>query len=343
MRAAIWAGILALSACRIEVGPEKGKCADERGAPAGEVMIYTSMYRSVIDAIDPLLEEKLPGVRVEWLQSGSEKIATRLDAELSAGATPADLVLTSEPFWFERKKREGQFLPHASLRALALPRDFVDRDGAYLTSRISTMVLAYNTRLVNEAEAPKSFADLFSPAFSGAVTIPDPLASGTSFTTLAFLADSYGPSIIEKIRDAKTVALGGNSAAMTRLQAGEQKVGFVLLENVLQAQRSGAPIGYKIPAEGAVLIPGPIAVLKLSDNPVAARAVYDLLLTEPLQKLIVGGDLHSPYAELDPPQGAPRLEKLLETKLKFTPEFLQRSYEHAEELRRKYSEIMGGT
>jgi iron(III) transport system substrate-binding protein len=301
------------------------------------------MYRQVIDAIDPLLEAKLPGVRVEWLPLGSEKIATRLDAELAAGSTPADLVLTSEPFWFERKKREGQFLAHASLRALALPRSFVDRDGAYMTSRISTMVLTYNSRLVPESEAPLSFAELFGPKWKGAVTIPDPLSSGTSFTTLAFLVDSFGEKIIDQMREAKTVAAGGNSAAMTRLQAGEQKVGFVLLENVLQAQRAGAPIAYRIPSEGAVLIPGPIAVLKLSDNAVAARAVYDLLLSEELQKLIVQGDLHSPFAELPPPAGAPKLETLMETKLQFTPEFLLRSYDGAEGLRRRFSEIMGGT
>lgn len=336
--------LFALCACRIEVGPPEQKCDPAAGgAPSGEVLIYTSMYRSVIDEVDPLLEAKLPGVRVEWLQSGSEKIATRLDAELAAGSTPADIVLTSDPFWYERKKREGHFLPYASLRALALPRDFVDRDGAYMTSRISTMVLVYNARLVAEADAPASFDDLFSAKWKGAVTIPDPLASGTSFTTLAFLVDSFGESIITRMREARTVAAGGNSAAMTRIEAGEQKVGFVLLENALQAKRSGAPIEYRIPKEGAVLIPGPIAVLKISDNPVAARAVYDLLLSDELQALIVKGDLHSPFQALKPPDGAPPLAELMQTKLQFSPAFLERSYERAESLRKKFSEIMGGT
>jgi iron(III) transport system substrate-binding protein len=334
---------LALSGCRIEVGAPAAKCTDAQGAPSGEVMIYTSMYRSVLDQVDPILEAKLPGVQVEWLQSGSEKIATRLDAELSAGATSADLVLTSDPFWYERKKREDHLLRYASLAALALPREMVDRDGAYVTSRISTMVVAYNTRLVSEEEAPRSFAELFDDKWKNAVTIPDPLGSGTAFTTLAYLVDVYGEEIIQRMHRANTVAAGGNSSAITRIETGEQKVGFVLLENVLAAKRSGAPIGYRVPKDGAALIPGPIAILKLSDNPVAARAVYDLLLSPEVQKLIVGGDLHSPYEALDPPAGTPSLHQLKETKHDFTPAFLSRSMERAESLRHRFSAIMGGT
>jgi iron(III) transport system substrate-binding protein len=337
--------LIALSACRIEVGPPGAKCetSESTGALGGEVMIYTSMYRPVTEAVDRLLEAKLPAVRVEWLPLGSEKIATRLDAELAAGATSADLVMTSEPFWFERKKREGQVLAHAAIRALAMPRDFVDRDGAYVTSRFSTMVLAYNTRLVPEGEAPDSYAALFTAKWKKAVTIPDPLASGTAFTTLAFLVDRHGLEIIDHMKEAETVASGGNSAAMTRLIAGEQRVGFVLLENVLQSQRAGAPIGYRIPKEGAVLIPGPVAILERTDNAPAARAVYELLLSDEVQRAIIEGDLHSPFTELEAPKGAPPLDALMETEHRWSPDFLERALTRSDELRRKYSAVMGGT
>src|SRR5262249_1072349 len=152
--------------------PEKSP-ASSSGHPAGTVLIYTSMYRPMIDAITPVLEAKLPEVKVEWLQGGSEKIATRLDAELAAGQTPADIIMTSDPFWYERLKQNGHLLPYASIRALSMAREFVDKDGAFVTSRMSVMVLAYNERLVKIEDTPVSFADLFSPRFSGQVTIPD--------------------------------------------------------------------------------------------------------------------------------------------------------------------------
>jgi iron(III) transport system substrate-binding protein len=338
--------LLVLAACRVEIGPPERPVplenTEEGEKPSGKITIYTSMYRPVIEQIEPLLKRELPQVEVEWLQAGSEKIATRLDAELAAGAPRADLVMTSDPLWYERLWREGHLLPHASLRALAMPRELVHAEGAFVTSRISTMVIAYNERAVKAEEAPQSFAELFSERWSGKVTIPDPLGSGTAFTTLAFLV-ARDDRIMERMKAARTVASGGNTTAITRLESGEHAVGFVLLENVLMARQSGSPLAYRVPREGAVLIPGPIAILKKSPNPRAARAVYDLILSQPAQQAIVRGAMHSPFEGVSPPEGAPAIETLLQTEYRWTPEFVARAWEESHALRTRFSEVMGGS
>jgi hypothetical protein len=97
---------IALAACRIETAAPGGNAAASGAfTPSGEVWVYTSMYHPVIDALDPLIRRVLPQVNVRWYQAGSEKVANRLDAELAAGGTPADLLLTSDPFLYERLKR----------------------------------------------------------------------------------------------------------------------------------------------------------------------------------------------------------------------------------------------
>ncbi len=328
-------------ACRVEMGPPGGQAQTE-GPVSGSVMIYTSMYRHVIDAIEPQLKAALPQVKVQWLQGGSEKLATRLDAELSQKAPRADLIMTSDPLWYERKKREGHLLPYASVRALAMPRELVDREGHFVTARISTMVLAYNNRKVSEADAPRSFAELFSERWRGKVTMPDPLGSGTTFTTLAFLAHHEGPDIIDRMKQAQTIASGGNSSTITRLESAEHLVGFVLLENVLKARTRGAPISYKLPQEGPVLVPGPIALLRGSPNPKAAKAVYDLLLSPKIQALIVKGDMHAPFEDLQAPAGAPKLDALLKTRYRWSPKFIESAVEKAGALRKRFAQVMGG-
>lgn len=330
--------------CRVEVGShDPGERSSSEGdAPSGPIVIYTSMYRSVIDALDPPLKEALPSVEVEWLQGGSEKIATRLDAELRAGGPKADIVMTSDPLWYERLKREGHLLPYASLRALQIPRDLVDRDGAYVTSRISTMVLAYNERLVSAGEAPKSFEELFSERWRREVTMPDPLGSGTAFATLSFLVEAFGHDTISRMKAVQAVPSGGSSSVIGRLESGEHKVAFVLLENVLSAQRNGSPIAFKVPREGAVLIPGPIAILRSSRNPRAARAVYDFLLSETAQKAIVAGDMHSPFDTLPAPRGAPAFDALLEGRFRWTRGFVDRAMQRTDETRKLFAEVMGG-
>lgn len=319
--------------CRVEFGsPANTTNAATSGAPKGKVTIYTSMYREVIDQVDPLLEAALPGVQVEWLQAGSEKIATRLDAELSAGATPCDLVLTSDPLWYERSARAGHLLPYASLRALAMDRRFVRRDGAYVTSRISTMVIAYDQKKVPAEQAPRTFAALFEDPWRGRVTLPDPLGSGTTFTSLAVLL-GRDPTMLDRIRGAQVVASGGNSSTLTRIESGEQQVGMVLLENVLEAQARGGAIGLVVPEDGPVVVPGPVAILRLSPNPDAARAVYDLLLSEPVQQELIKGRLHSPFEVLPAPTGAPGIQVLLASPYQVDAAFLDQALSRDEALR----------
>ena len=337
------AGLLALGACRVEVGPPGGqRTAEACGeAPSGSVLIYSSMYRQVIDAITPVLAARLPEVKVQWLQGGSEKLATRLDAELAAGAPRADLVLTSDPLWYERLAREGHLLPHAALPALSLPRELVHPGGAYVTSRLSTMVLAWNTRAVAPGDAPRRFEDLLEPRWRGRVTMADPLGSGTAFTALAFLDAAASSPLIPRLREAKVIASGGNTAAVSRLEAGEHALGLVLLENVLEAQARGAPLAFAVPEEGAILIPGPVAILAKTRNPGAARAVYDLLLSAEVQALIVAGGMHSPFEAVPPPPGTPPLSALLETRHRWTAEFKDRTLASAAALRARFAEVMG--
>lgn len=343
-RRPLLAALLVLAACRIEVGaPSTARSDVETDVPSGSVTIYTSMYRDVIDDLKPVLEAALPSVEVEWLQGGSEKLATRLDTELRAGTPRADLVLTSDPLWYRRLAKEGHLRPYASIRALAMPRALVDPKGAFVTSRISTMVLAYNSLHVTADEAPRTFEALFTTRYAGRVTTPDPLASGTAFTTLAFLVHTYGDELVDRMKAVDTIASGGNSSTLTRLESGEHHVGFVLLENVLAAKKRGSPVEWRLPEEGAVLVPGPIALLAKGPNPAAARAVYDVLLSADAQSAIVAGLMHAPFADIAPPAGAPPLEELLETKYEWSADFVEHAVDGGHALRERFAKVMGGS
>src|SRR5690606_32190647 len=150
-------------------------------------------------------------------------------------------------------------------------------------------------------------ADLADPTFKGRITMGDPLASGTMLSTLAFWIDDGGWARIEALRDNDLIASGGNSSVLTRLETREREVGVLLLENLLVAQRKGSPTVTVFPEDGAIAVPGPIALTADCRNPVAARAVYDFVLSEAGQAAMVGGDMYGVLPTSPPPQGAPPL------------------------------------
>lgn len=310
---------------------------EDGGAGSGDaavVHVYTSMYKEVIDAVNPVLEKRLaetsPGTKVEWFQSGSEKVAARLDAELEAGGSPADILLVSDPSYYARLQAKGHLTPYVSPAVLRQPREFTDRDGHWATARISVMVIALTKDRAAKPDPPRAFADLAKKE-AGRVSMPDPLASGTTFTTVAQLSARHGWDYFRALKKNGTVAAGGNSTVAQRIDTGEADAGMLLIENVMLSKKRGSHMQLVVPEDGAVLIPGQIALLPHAKRSHAARHVYDAILSDDVQKVIVElGIMHSPDPELPPPAGTPTLDELLakqpKTELKTTPEEVKTTF-----------------
>jgi iron(III) transport system substrate-binding protein len=224
--------LVLLASCRIEAAAPASTTRCAATAPEGDVWVYTSMYRHVLDSLDPLLARELPAVKVHWFQAGSEKVLNRLEAELSAGGTQADLVATSDPFLYARLKREQRLLRYVSPNALRTPKELVDLDGAYTSLRLSTMVLVHR----RELEAPpSSWAALTDARLAGEVALGDPLTSGTAYTWAVFMEATYGAAYFAKLRANGARVAGGNAAVLQKLEGGEAKAGVLLLENALRS------------------------------------------------------------------------------------------------------------
>ncbi len=335
--------IAAGAACRVEFGPpgaRRSGASERTGLASGEVWIYTSLYRHVVDDLDRSIRERLPGVEPQWFVAGSEKVAARLDGELAAGGSRADLLLTSDPFHYARLASGGALVPYVPPGALRAPREWLDLDGRWFPTRVSTMVLVYNTRLLTADRAPRSFPDLGNEGLSGRVILGDPLASGTFFSTIAFLERRLGWEYFRGLRARGVIATGGNSTVLDRVASGEFSAGACLLENILVAKRKGSPIDYVVPSDGAILVPGPGAILRGGSNPVAAKAIADLLTSPDGEAAIVRGDMHAPDPAIAPPAGAPPLAELYATAPRWTPELIADVGRRAEEIRTTFNTVV---
>lgn len=302
--------LMFFAGCRIETAsPGAAPGGTKSGAPAGEVWVYASVYRHVIDALEPQLKEALPGVTVHWFQAGSEKVAAKLEAELAAGGTPCDVLVTSDPFLYERFKQEGRWLRYVSPNGLRTPSRYVDVDGNYAAVRLSTMVLVHRAGIT----PPTSFAALTAPEWKGEVALGDPLTSGTAFTWAVSMEQALGARYFEQLRANEARVAGGNAAVLQKIEGGEAKVGVLLLENALAAKAKGSPIEIAWPSDGAVVIPGYAGIMASSQHAQAAKALVDALLSLQGQKVIAElGDMHAVDPRVPGPQGSISLDELVQ-------------------------------
>jgi len=276
------------------------------GGDKEEIWIYTSIYKEIYPLYEPGLAAAFPGVSIRFYQSGSEKIAAKLLAEEKGGGTRADILLTSDLFFYQELKERGRLLPFSGPHLERVPQQLRDPDGAYAVNRFPLMVIAYNREAVTGDDIPKGFESLLDPRYAGRLTMPSPLESGTAMTTALYLHQHFGPSYFEGLRQNDVLAAGGNGATLSRIQSGERPVGIVLLENVLKVQEAGLlAVDWLVPLEGALAVPSPVAVLRDTQEPELARRVADWLFSDAARQVVIKGWMYSVLPSDPPPHGAP--------------------------------------
>jgi iron(III) transport system substrate-binding protein len=296
--------IALLLSCRVEVGRPAQVQAEEPTGPV-QLWVYTSLYQEVIDQLQPAAKQALPDVELLFFQGGSEKVAQRWEAEHEAGGSRACLIATSDPGWYVDLSRRGLLRTYITPRALDLPRPWVRPTWA--TVRLGMMVMASTVE-----PAPSAFRELVDPAWRDRYSSGDPLSSGTTFTTVSAWERIYGEEHSARLQQNGWVKAGGNSAVLGRMESGERPIGVLLLENLLLKPGRARVIW---PEDGAVPIPGPLAIPSDCPSPAAAERVYDWLFSDAAQQLIVQGAMYSPFPELPPPKGAPALSELHQMEL----------------------------
>ena len=301
------------------------------------VWIYTSIYKDVSAPMEPNLTKQLPGVEFQWFQSGSENAAARLHAELSAGRTMADLVMTSDPAWYLELKQAGKLLPYTSPKA-NLPASF--KDEAFSIVRMPVAVIAYNANILKNEPSPMSWDDLKDPRWKSKISMASPLESGTSVTLVAQLAKKKSWEYFAALRKNEILSAGGNSSVIQRMETGERPVGIVLLENVLEAQKRGSPIVPVYPKDGSVLVPSPIAILAETKQPELVKQIYDYFYSETMQDAVVAGRMYSPAFPKKAPRGAIPFEEIQKNALPWNSAILNDLFKERESLKKKFTEVV---
>ena len=301
--------------------------------------IYTSLYKDTLSAITPLLEKKFPRVTFQWYQSGSENVAARVNAELSSGRTQADLLITSDPFWYVELRETGHLLNYET--KVTRTSHFSEGNGAFVIQRVPVVVMGFNSEAIPKDQAPKSWRDLLDPKWKGKVSMGSPLESGTSFSTVAQLVQRWGWKYFQDLRKNEILSAGGNSAVVSRLETKERPIGIVLLENILEARKRGSPIEAIYPSEGAIVIPGPIAIASATRHPELAKQVYDYFLGPEIQGIIVHrAGMYSPVLVDETPKDALPFPTILTSTFQWGDKKLVELFQQRNDIKKRFTETV---
>lgn len=285
--------------------PDEAKAKTE-----GTIVYYTSNRTTIAEKHAKGFEKKY-GIKVQVFRSGSEKVIAKLEAEMQAGRVQADILNVSDPGYFFAQQAKGGLLPHVSKYAATIPDAFKDREGHWAASRLTAMVIAYNTKLVRADQAPRRWADLTDARWHGKLTIASPSYGGSSLNWAAGIVKLYGWKFFEDLAKSKPLLTEGHLPGMQLVASGERPVSGEMNDYDARAGiAKGQPVAVVLPEEGTFVIPTPIAILKTTTRPNAAKLFVDYLLSDEGQAVFVEDHTYSARTDIRPPQGAVPLKDL---------------------------------
>lgn len=305
-----------------------------------ETWIYTSLPREVISELVEPLETAVPEADVKWYQSTIENIETRIASELASGQVKADLVLTGNPLWFEEMKQKGKLLSYESPAAKELAPALRDAGSAFAAVRLTAMVMGYNPTFLKPGELPERWKDLAAPRFDRKVSMASPFESAATLTAVALLSRDYGWEYFASLRKLGLVAEGSHSSVITRIETGERPLGILPLEVILRINRPKTVVKPLYPLDGAIIVPGPLAILANTERPEVAKKIYDWFFGPDAQSAMVRGGAYSPVPKIVSPDGARPWIELVNQILKWEPTSLAQLLSGRDRVKARYSEVV---
>src|SRR5256884_9277880 len=128
----------------------------EAAKKEGKVVWYTSLALTSAEKVAKLFEAAYPGVKVEVHRTGSQRILQRVMQELQANLKLVDVIHTSDAGHFVLLKEKKLLMKYTPPGIDAFPAGFKDKDGYYYGLRATVNVIAYNSKIIPSAEAPRT-------------------------------------------------------------------------------------------------------------------------------------------------------------------------------------------
>lgn len=296
------------------------------GAKTQTLWIYASVYKEYLSELEKAFEKKHPQIDVQVFQGGSEKLQSKVEAEILSKKPLADMVMVSGPIWVQDLEARGLIAERQGRKAVE-------------TNYYSAMVLIAHNQFPKE-KRPSQFSDLSRPEFKNLIQMGSPLESGTAFIAVSLLAETLGWDYFKKLKENKIGSSGGNATVIQKVESGEKKVGMVLLENALAAVDRKSPIDIIYPQEGTILIPSVQAILKHSSRQESAALFADFVLSKEGQEILRKGYMYSVRQDVKAPEGALSFAELNKKAQRFSEVQMKDIASKAKSIKKSFREII---
>jgi iron(III) transport system substrate-binding protein len=284
-------------------------CSHDHRIP---LTLYSPHGREQLELMEKDFEALNPDIDVRWLDMGSADIVDRLRFEKPNPV--ADVWFGGPTTLFDAGVKEDLIEPYRPSWWRSVDSQGVGPHDMYWPVYRTPAVIAFNSRLVKEADAPHDWDDVLLPRWRDQVLIRDPVASGTMRAIWGMIVmrsieqtgdTTRGMDWLRRL-DAQTRSYALNPTIMAqKLARGEGTVTLWDLPDLLIWQKQGMPFSYTFPTSGTPVIDDAIAIVKGSKHRKAAERFEEYVGTVHAQILTAQKSWRLPARTDLPPDQVP--------------------------------------
>lgn len=256
-------------------GADRQKILEDGARREGALMIYSTGTQA--DPVYQAFGKKYPFVKVEAYKADSTSVTRRMIEEYASGRYIPDAIDLSVA-GLRAMHENGLLQSYKTPEHAAYPKTAIEPGGHWTLDYESYVGLGYNTKLISEAEVPKTYDDLLDPKWRGKMAVP-----GTS--TLAnwigeMLADR-DEAFVRKLSTQQIRVFEVSARAVANLVvSGEVAMSPAMFNSHFANSRDqGAPVAWRA-LGGVYATTGAMALPAKAPHPHAAMLFIDFVLSQ---------------------------------------------------------------
>ena len=260
-------------------------------AAEGRLTVYCTVQNALCEKVTTQFSEKYD-VKTEFVHGGTETIFGKIKAEKDNPQADFWYGGTIEPHFQAgelglleayRSPKQAEILPQFK-SLMAEKGDF--------TSAVYMLVLGFGVNTQKLAQlglpAPQTWEDLLKPEYKGEIQLPDPRASGTTYTIMATLIQLWGEEkafeYLKKLNENVSQYVKSNLVT-ANLSRGESAVSVGFVHAYATEKEKGAPVETVIPQGKTGYALGGASIIKGARNLDNAKLFMDFVLSKEVQEM----------------------------------------------------------
>ncbi len=300
--------LLVLGSVWAQGSKEAAVDASGNPVPTGKLVIYSAASEGEAESLVAKFNELYPDISVTIIRAGSGDLVTRVKTEWPKPEGDVILLMAQENL----DQIYDMLEPYKAANHDAFApenRDSADIPRYYGTS-MPLQAIMYNTNILSEDDAPKSWKDLADPKYKGEIVLGNPASSGSSYAQLFMMNELYGLDFIEDVV-ANSTYVASSTSGPDSVARGEYAITVTGEANIAKKIDEGDPVAYVLPEEGTGHRIEGSAILANCANLDSARKFIDFMTSTDAMLIVRDECFRRPISnEISGPEHLPDLKDI---------------------------------